>query len=125
MAVVAAVYQRGDNALDGLYARADARLDDWRRFEADLSRPGTGLEEMDANVMASVALLKRFNVPDFRIANELGVAEGGYLRQRIGEVAWPIPYTGASKFLLRLQGEADSCATPLATAAEVALDRCD
>lgn len=125
IAVVAALYQRGNIAVDGLYDRALARIEHWAGLDAALTQPGTGLEQMDANVMAAVGLLKTFEVPDFRIAKGLGFGGGGYPRQRIGEIAWPIPYTGASKFLLRLQNEDDRCATTLGTAAEVALDRCD
>lgn len=124
LAVVAALYETGDDAVDLLVAQAEERVENWDRLETELTTPGTGLEVMQRDVVEAVDLLKRHNATDFRMSEAFGNEGGGFYRQRVDEIGWPIPYVAESKFVLRLRREDPVC-NPLGLATEVALDRCD
>jgi hypothetical protein len=120
----AVVYERGDDAVDAVYERAEVTIDNWQGLVASLGTPGTGLEYMDSDVISVVNMLKAHNVGAYRITSGFLVARGGYLYQRTAEVSWPIREAAEAKFILRASHEKTPC-SEVATAGEVALDRCD
>ena len=124
LAVVAVLYEKGDDAVDLFADQAGYRIENWDRLEADLKTPGTGLEGMQRDVVEAAELLKRHNAADFRMSRAFGDEGDGFYRQRVDEIAWPIPYAADSRFVLRLRREDPVC-NPLGLATEVALDRCD
>ena len=124
IAVVALLYEKGDDAVDLLVTQAEERVGNWDRLEAAMITSGTGLEMMQRDVVEAVELLKRHNATDFRMSTAFANEGGGFYRQRVDEIGWPIPYAADSKFVLRLRREDPAC-NPLGLATEVALDRCD
>jgi hypothetical protein len=121
--LIAALYTRGDDAVDALYERAEARIKRWQELEVMLHQPGTGLDGVDPLVLSLVDLLKMYGAQSFRmtlLARDFG---GGHLLQRTSEVAWPLPYADDAKFVVRLRQEEATCAL-VVTLGEIALDRC-
>ncbi len=122
--VVTFFYETGDDALDLLWEQAEERIDNWDRYETGLKTPGAGLEAMQRDVVEAADLLKRHGATDFRMSRAFSTEGEGFYRQRVGEIAWPIPHAATSQFVLRLRREDPAC-NPLGLATEVALDRCD
>lgn len=101
---------------------AAVRIQDWHNHEQALGVAGAGREGLPATVTATVAALNASGRPAFRLSP--GIEQDSFLRQRIAEVAWPLPIDPAATLVVRLVDEASSCA-PLAQTAGVAVDRCD
>ncbi len=101
---------------------AGTRILEWHTYERALGAADTGREKLPAGVTRTVAALKANGGPAFRLSP--GMTQDMLLRQRISEVAWPLPIDPAAALLVRLASEPSSCA-PLALNDGVAVDRCD
>lgn len=100
---------------------ATIRVKDWRGHERALGVAGSGREALPNTVVGTAAALAASGAA-FRFSD--GVTKDDFLRQRLAEVAWPLPIDPAAAIVVRLTDEASTC-TLLAQHAGVAVDRCD
>lgn len=73
-------------------------------------------------VRAAVEALQASGAQGFRLSP--GITQDEFLRQRISEMAWPLPVDAAAAVIVRLAGEPSSCHQMMPDQ-EVAVDRCD
>jgi hypothetical protein len=63
------------------------------------------------NVLEAHELIKKSNIPDFNLSNNLNLS--GYFRQRIVEFSYPVRFNKNSKFVLALSDSKLNCKVQL------------
>lgn len=118
----AALAEDGARAAAGLARRIAVRVLDWRDLERALAAAGSGRDGLPPAALVTADALAASGARAFRLSE--GMERDDLLRQRISEVAWPLPIDPAAAVVVRRAEEPSSC-LPLAQNIGVAVDRCD
>ena len=62
---------------------------------------------VNQNVLEAHGLIKKSNIPDFNLSNNLNLS--GYFRQRIVEFSYPVRFDENSKFIIALSDSRINC----------------